>query len=83
MRVGAKEYIKQLVYSIVSRNKYLKNLTKRLYSRMVEKRSNEAQNTVFKDNDNAIKITFAIAIITYVILFIYYKSIKKGSEKNE
>lgn len=39
--------------------------------------------TVFKDNDNAIKITFAIAIITYVILFIYYKSIKKGSEKNE
>lgn len=50
MRVGAKEYIKQLVYSIVSRNKYLKNLTKRLYSRMVEKRSNEAQNTVFKDN---------------------------------
>ena len=39
--------------------------------------------TVFKDNDNAIKITFAIAIITYVVLFIYYKSIKKGSEKNE
>lgn len=39
--------------------------------------------TIFKENDNAIKITFAIAIIAYAILFIYYKSINKGSENNE
>lgn len=38
--------------------------------------------TIFKENDNAIKITFAIAIIAYAILFIYYKSINKGSENN-
>lgn len=39
--------------------------------------------TIFKENDNAIKITFAIAIIGYAILFIYYKTINKGSENNE
>ena len=39
--------------------------------------------TIFKENDNAIKITFAIAIIAYAILFIYYKSINKGDEINE
>lgn len=39
--------------------------------------------TFFKENDNAIKITFAIAIIAYAILFIYYKSINKGSDINE
>lgn len=39
--------------------------------------------TISKENDNAIKITFAIAITAYAILFIYYKSINKGSENNE
>lgn len=39
--------------------------------------------TIFKENDNAIKITFIIAIIAYAILFIYYKSINKGNENNE
>lgn len=39
--------------------------------------------TIFKENDNAIKITFAIAIIAYAILFIYYKSINKEDEINE
>lgn len=39
--------------------------------------------TIFKENDNAIKITFAIAIIAYAILFIYYKSINKGRENNK
>lgn len=39
--------------------------------------------TIFKENDNAIKTTFAIAIIAYAILFIYYKTINKGNEINE
>lgn len=39
--------------------------------------------TIFKENDNAIKTTFTIAIIAYAILFIYYKSIYKESENNE
>lgn len=38
--------------------------------------------TIFKENDNAMKTTFAIAIIAYAILFIYYKSINKVSETN-
>ena len=29
--------------------------------------------TVFKESSNAIKVTFAIAIFSYIILFIYYK----------
>lgn len=30
--------------------------------------------TIFKESDNAIKVTFVIAIVGYIILFIYYKS---------
>ena len=29
--------------------------------------------TIFKENNNAIKVTFLIAILSYIILFIYYK----------
>ena len=29
--------------------------------------------TIFKENNNVIKITFAISILCYIILFIYYK----------
>ena len=29
--------------------------------------------TIFKENNNAIKVTFLIAILSYIILFVYYK----------
>ena len=32
--------------------------------------------TVFKENNNAIKLTFLIAILTYVALFVYYRNQK-------
>jgi len=33
--------------------------------------------TVFKESDNAIKLTFILAIALYVILFMYYKFLNK------
>lgn len=38
--------------------------------------------TVFKENNNAIKGTFAIAIFSYIILFIYYKLKYKETKNN-
>lgn len=35
--------------------------------------------TVLSENNNVIKITFALSIITYIILFIYFKI--KGNKK--
>lgn len=35
--------------------------------------------TIFKENNNAIKVTFLIAILSYIILFIYYK-LKRGNK---
>ena len=35
--------------------------------------------SIFKENDNIIKITFLIAIITYIVLFVYFKFKKKTS----
>lgn len=37
--------------------------------------------TIFKESNNAIKVTFVIAILSYIILFIYYK-LKSNREKN-
>lgn len=37
--------------------------------------------TIFKESNNAIKVTFVIAILNYIILFIYYK-LKSNREKN-
>lgn len=34
---------------------------------------------IFKENNNAIKVTFLIAILSYIILFIYYK-LKRGNK---
>lgn len=50
MKVGIKEYIKQFIYSIVSRSDYLKSLFKKLYTGVVEKRENDSRNAIFKDN---------------------------------
>ena len=38
--------------------------------------------TVFKENNNAIKLTFLIAILTYVALFVYYRNQKKYKMKD-
>ena len=38
--------------------------------------------TIFKENDNAIKLTFLIPIIAYAVLFIYY-IFKRNKAKNE
>ena len=38
--------------------------------------------TIFKENDNAIKLTFLISIIAYAVLFIYY-IFKRNKAKNE
>ena len=38
--------------------------------------------TIFKESSNAIKITFGLAVITYIILFLYFKSTDKKT-KNE
>ena len=37
--------------------------------------------TIFKGSNNAIKVTFVIAILSYIILFIYYK-LKRDKNKN-
>ena len=40
--------------------------------------------TILAENDNTIKITFAISIITYLILFLYFKVLgnKKSTRVN-
>lgn len=38
--------------------------------------------TVFKESNNAIKVTFAIALFSYIILFIYYKLKYKETKNN-
>ena len=38
--------------------------------------------TIFKESSNAIKITFGLAIVTYIILFVYFKSSDKKQELN-
>ncbi len=38
--------------------------------------------TIFKESSNAIKITFGLAIATYIILFLYFKNVHKKN-KNE
>ena len=38
--------------------------------------------TIFKESNNAIKVTFAIAIISYIILFLYYKLKYKKPKDN-
>ena len=38
--------------------------------------------TIFKESSNAIKITFGLAIVTYIILFLYFKNTTKKGEKD-
>ena len=39
--------------------------------------------TIFKESSNAIKITFGLAIVAYIILFLYFKNTTKKEKKEE